>query len=97
MHLGALLLVLFLPIALVLKFGLSVLIGASLWWQGRYGVTAGGCEIQLENDGSCIRTANGEQRHYQIMRATAHAGFVRLMLLRAGERMRIQLVPRDAV
>ena len=96
-HSGALLLIFVLPIALGLKIGLAVLIGASLWWQGRYGVAASVCEIRLEEDGSCVRTANGEQRHYRIARATAHAGFVRLMLLRAGERTRIQLVPRDAV
>lgn len=96
-HSGALLLVFVLPIALGLKIGLAALIGASLWWQSRYGIPASGCEIKLEEDGSCIRTANGEQRRYRIARATAHAGFVRLTLMRAGERTRTQLVPRDAV
>jgi hypothetical protein len=96
-HAGALLLIFFLPIAAGLKIGLAALIGVSFWWQGRYGVPASVCEIRLEEDGTCIRTANGEQRRYRIARATAHAGFVRLTLLRADERTRTQLVPRDAV
>ena len=96
-HAGALLLVVVLPIALAPKIGLSVVIGASYWWQVLYGAGASGCEIRLEEDGSCIHTANGEQRRYRIARAIAHAGFVRLTLLRAGERTRTQLVPRDAV
>ncbi len=96
-HSGALLLVFVLPLAAGLKIGFVGLIGASLWWQGRYGVAASVCAMQLEEDGSCIRTANSEQRRYWIAHATAHAGFVRLTLLRAGERTRIQLVPRDAV
>jgi hypothetical protein len=96
-HAGALLLIFVLPIAAGLKIGLAALIGTSLWWQGRYGVPASVCEIRLEEDGSCIRTANGAQRRYRIARATAHAGFVRLTLLRADERTRAQLVPRDAV
>jgi hypothetical protein len=96
-HAGALLLIVVLPIALAPKIGLSVVIGASYWWQVLYGTGPSGCEIRLEDDGSCIRTANGEQRRYRIARATAHAGFMRLMLLRAGERTRTQLVPRDAV
>ena len=96
-HAGALLLIVVLPIALALKTGLAALIGASLWWQGQYGVRASECEIRLEEDGSCIRTANGEQRRYRIARATAYAGFMRLRLQRVGERTRIQLVPRDTV
>jgi hypothetical protein len=96
-HAGALLLIFILPIALSLKIGLAALICASLWWQGRHGVWASVCEIRLEEDGSCIRTAYGEQRRYRIARATAHAGFVRLTLQHAGERTRIQLVPRDTV
>jgi len=96
-HAGALLLIVVLPIALALKIGLAALIGTSLWWQGRHGVPASVCEIRLEEDGSCLRTANGEQRRYRIARAVAHAGFVRLTLMSAGERTRIQLVPRDAV
>ena len=96
-HAGALLLIFVLPIALALKIGLAAFIGASLWWQGRHGVRASVCEIRLAEDGSCIRTANGEQHRYRIARATAHAGFVRLTLQRAGERTRIQLLPRDAV
>ena len=96
-HGGALLLFFVLPIALWQKFGLAVLIGTSLWWQGRYGIGASACEIRLEEDGSCIRTANGEPRGYRIARASAHAGFMRLTLKRTGERTRIQLVPRDAV
>lgn len=96
-HSGAVLLIFVLPIALGLKIGLAALIGASLWWQGRYGVRASVCEIRLEENGTCIRTANGEQRRYRSARATAHTGFVRLLLQRAGERTRVQLVPRDAV
>jgi len=96
-HFGATLLLFVLPIALGFKIGLAALIGASLWWQSRHGVWASGCEIRLEEDGSCIRTADGEQHRYRIARATAHAGFVRLILMRAGEQMRMQLVPRDAV
>ncbi len=96
-HAGALLLIFVLPIASELKIGLAALIVASLWWQGRYGVPASVCEMRLEEDGSCIRTTNGEQRRYRIVRATVHAGFVRLTLQRAGERTRIQLVPRDTV
>jgi hypothetical protein len=96
-HFGALLLIVVLPILSGLKIGLAALIGASLWWQGRYGLRATVCEIRLEDDGSCNRTANGEQRRYRIARATAHAGFLRLMLVRTGERTRTQLIPRDAV
>jgi hypothetical protein len=96
-HSGALLLTFFLPIALWFKIGLAALIGTSLWWQGRYGLPASACEIRVEEDGSCTLTANGEQRRYRIARATAHAGFVRLTLQRAGERARVQLVPRHAV
>ena len=96
-HSGALLLIFVLPIAPWQKFGLAVLIGTSLWWQGRYGIGVSACEIRLEEDGSCTRTANGEQRRYRIARASAHAGFLRLTLKRAGERTRIQLAPRDAV
>ena len=96
-HSGALLLMFVLPIAPGLKIGLAALIGTSLWWQGRYGVRASECEMRLEDNGSCVRTANGAQRRYRITRATAHAGFVRLTLMRAGERTRTRLVPRDAV
>ena len=96
-HGGALLLFFVLPIALWQKLGFAVLIGTSLWWQGRYGIGASACEIKLEEDGSCTRTANGEQRRYQITRASVHAGFMRLTLTRAGERTRLQFVPRDAV
>ncbi len=96
-HAGALLLGVALPIAFGLKIGLTALIGTSLWWQGRHGLAANVCDIELGNDGSCLRTANGEQLRYRIARATVHSGFVRLALQRAGERMRTQLVPRDAV
>ena len=96
-HVGALLLMAVLPIALVLKIGLAALIGASYWWHVWYGAGASRCEIRLEEDGSCLRTANGEQRRYRIARATAHASFVRLTLQRTGERTRIQLVLWDAV
>ena len=96
-HIGALLLIIVVPIAPWLKIGVAALIGASFWWQGRYGLPANVCEIRLEDDGSCIRTTNGGQRRYRITRATAHAGFVRLTLQREGERTRVQLVPRDAV
>ena len=96
-HIGALLLIFVLSVALWQKIGLAALISTSLWRQVRYGVWASACEIKLEDDGSCIRTANGEQRRYRIVRASAHAGFMRLTLMRAGERMRLQLVPRDAV
>ena len=54
-------------------------------------------ELRLEDDGTCIQSVNGEPRRYRLTRATAHAGFVRLTLMRADERMRTQLVPRDAV
>jgi hypothetical protein len=96
-HSGGLLLIVVLPVALGLKIGLAALISASLWWHGRYGVPAGVCEIRLEEDGTCIRIAKGVQRRYRIARATAHAGFVRLTLQRAGERTRIQLIPWDTV
>ena len=96
-HTGALLMIIVLPIALWQKIGLAALIGTSLWWQVRYGVWASACEIKLAEDGSCIRTANGEQRRYRITHASAHVGFMRLTLVRAGQRGRIQLVPRDAV
>ena len=96
-HIGALLLIFVLPIALWQQIGLAALIGMSLWRQVRYGVWASACEIRLEEDGSCTRTVNGEPRRYRIARASAHAGFMRLTLTRAGERTRIQLVPRDAV
>jgi hypothetical protein len=96
-HSGALLLIFVLPIALWQKIGLAVLIGTSLWRQVQYGIWASACEIKLEEDGSCIRTANGEQRRYRIARASAHAGFIRLTLMRTGERTRIQFILRDAV
>ena len=96
-HAGALPLLVVLPIALALKIGLAALIGASFWWQVWYGIPASVCEIKLEEDGSCIRIANGEQRRYRIARATAHAGFVRLRLLRTGGLRHTQLVSRDAV
>jgi predicted alpha/beta superfamily hydrolase len=96
-HSGALLLIFVLPIAPWQKFGFVALIGASLWWQGRYGIGASACEIRLEEDGSCTRTANGESRRYRSTHASSHPGFVCLTLKRAGERTRIQLVPRDAV
>lgn len=96
-HAGALLLVVVLPIALGLKTGLATLISASLWWQGRFGTWASECEIRLEEDGSCLRTFNGEQRRYRIVRATNHVGFVRLVLKRAGERTYVLLVTSDAV
>ncbi len=96
-HIGALLLLVALPIALGFRMGLATLIGVSLWWQWRHGVWVTPCELQLEEDGSCTRTASGEQRRYRITRATAHAGFVRLTMVRAGERSRSQLVLRDAV
>ena len=96
-HSGALLLIFVLPIALWQKIGLAMLIGASLWWQGRYGIWASACEIKLEEDGSCIRTTNSEQRRYRVVRASAHAGFIRLTLVRAGERTRIQFIPWDTI
>lgn len=96
-HSGALLLVFVLPIALGLKLGLAALIGASLWWQWRHGAAAAVGELRLEDDGTCTQSVNGEQRRYRLIRATTHAGFMRLTLQRTGERMRTQLVPRDAV
>jgi len=96
-HTGALLLVVVMPIALGPRIWLAALIGASLWWQGRSGLSTKDCKLVLEEDGSCLRTFNGEQRRYQIVRATAHAGFVRFTLQRAGARTCTQLVPRDAV
>jgi len=96
-HAGAALLIFILPMAAGLKIGLAALIGASYWWQVWYGAGTSGREIRLVEDGSCIRTANDEQRRYRIARATAHAGFVCFTLTRAGERTRTQLVPRDAV
>jgi hypothetical protein len=96
-HAGAVLLIFILPMAVGLKIGLAALIGASYWRQIWYDAGRSGCEIRLVEDGSCIRTANGEQRRYRIARATAHAGFVCLTVTRAGERTRTQLVPRDAV
>ena len=96
-HAGALLLAVVLPIALGLKTGLVALIGVSLWWQYRYGIPASVCELKLEDDGSCSRTVNGEQRRYRIARAAVHAGFVRLMLVGGGKRTRLQLVYQDAV
>lgn len=94
---GALLLVFMLPIPVGFKIGFTALFGASFWQQLRHGTWASACEIRLEEDGTCVHTANGEQRRYRIARATADAGFVRLTLTRTGERTRIQLVPRDAV
>jgi hypothetical protein len=96
-HSGALLLIFDLPIALGFRIGLAALIGVSFGWQGRYGLPARVCEMRLEEEGSCIRTANGEQRRHRIVRATAHAGFVRFTLQRAGWRTHVQIVPRDAV
>jgi hypothetical protein len=96
-HIGALLLSLGLPIAVWLRFGLAMLIGASLSRQWRHGIGATAVELRLEDDGSCIHTANGAQRRYHIVRATAHAGFVRFTMTRTGERSRTLLVPRDAV
>lgn len=96
-HTGALLLAVVMPIASGLKIGLAALIGTSLGWQGRNGLAASVCELELGEDGSCLRTANGEQRRYRIARATVHAGFVRLRLLRTDAPMRTQLVLRDAV
>jgi hypothetical protein len=96
-HSGALLLIFVLPIALGFKIGLAALIGVSFGWQGRYGLPARVCEMRLEEDGSCIRTANGEQRRHRIACATAHTGFVRLTLMRAGARTRIQLVLRGTI
>lgn len=96
-HSGALLLIFVLPISLWLKIGLAMLIGMSLWWQGRYGIWASACEVRLEEDGSCIRTADGEQRRYRVVRASTHAGFIHLALLRTGGRTRIQFIPGDAV
>lgn len=96
-HVGALLLVVVMPIAPGLQIGLAALIGASLRWPGRNGLAANVCELELGEDGSCLRTANGEQCRYRIARATVHAGFVRLRLQRMGGRMHTQFVPRDAV
>jgi hypothetical protein len=96
-HVGALLLAVVMPIASGLKIGLAALIGASLGWPGRNGLAANVCVLELGEDGSCLRTANGEQRRYRIARATVHAGFVRLRLQRMGGRTHTQLVPRDAV
>jgi hypothetical protein len=96
-HLGALVLTLIVPIALRFQIGLAALIVVSLWWQWRQdaGVAVG--ELRLEDDGTCLQSISGDQHRYHLTRATAHVGFVRLTLQRAGERTRIQLVPRDAV
>ena len=96
-HIGGLLLIVLIAITPWQKFGLAVLIGASLWWQGRYGIGASACEIRFAEDGSCIRTVSGEQRRFRIASASVHPGFIRLTLMRTGERTRQQLVPRDAV
>lgn len=96
-HFGALLLIAVIPIPPGFKIGLAAMIGASFWWQFRHGTWVSVCELRVEEDGSCICTANGEQRRYRVARATAHAGFVRLMLMREGERTRTQLIPRDTV
>ncbi|MEK7711881.1 MAG: protein YgfX [Pseudomonadota bacterium] len=96
-HIGALLLLVVLPIALVFRIGLATLIGVSFWWQWRHGIWVTQCEVKLEEDASCTHTANGEQHRYRITRATVHAGFVRLTMVRTAERTRTQLVLRDAV
>jgi hypothetical protein len=96
-HFGAMLLSLAVPIAWWLRFGLATLIGVSLWRQWRYGAWAASAELRLEKDGFCIQSLNGEQLRYRITRATAHAGFVRLTLQRAGRKTQTLLVPRDAV
>jgi hypothetical protein len=96
-HLGALVLTLIVPIVFGLQIGLAALIAVSLWWQWRQnaGVVVG--ELRLGDDGTCLQSINGEQHRYHLMRATIHAGFVRLTLQRAGGRTHTQLVPRDAV
>ena len=96
-HFGAFVLTLIVPIAYGFKIGLASLIVASLTWQWRQdaGVAVG--ELRLEEDGNCIQSINGEQRRYRVLRATAHAGFVRLKLQRADELARILLIPRDTV
>lgn len=96
-HVGALLLSFVLPIAIWQKIVIVALIGTSLWWQTRYGIWAWMGEIKLQEDGTCIRTANAVQSRYRITQATAHVGFVRLNLTGIGEPNCIQLVSRDAV
>ena len=96
-HAGALGLLFFMPMALGVKIGLALLIGGSYWWQNRNGKLNYVCTLKLEEDGSCIRTGQDVQLRYQIASASIHAGFVRLTLLRTGERKRVQLILRDAL
>lgn len=96
-HAGALLLIIGLPMAAWPKIGLAALVGASQWWEGRFGAGTSVGEINVEDDGSCIRTTQSGQCVYRIARASVHAGFMRLTLQRPGERTRTQLIARDAV
>lgn len=96
-HAGALFVSLILPIVGWQQFGLALLIGASWWWQERYGAWARTGEIKLGEDDSCILIMNNGQQRYKIAQASIHPGFVRLNLRGIGRRSCTQLVPRDSV
>lgn len=96
-HTGALLLVLVLPMVAWQQVGLAVGIGLSLWWQIRHGIGATTFEMRLAEDGSCVRTTQGQAQSYRIVQANTHPGFIRLILRRPGERTCIQLLARDSL
>ena len=96
-HAGALLLIVVLPIALALKIGLAALIGASSGGKvgmayrrvcAKYGWRK---TVPASEPQTASSVAIGLRARPPML------GFVRLTLKRAGERTRIQLLPRDAV
>lgn len=87
-----------LPLPTTIRALLAGAVTASLvwWWRRRRLANTG--ELKIETDGSCaLRSADGSVVGYRVLRAVRHAGCVRLVLTRDGERTRVLWVLPDAV
>lgn len=98
-HGGALLMALFLPVWPAIRFGLTILIVASFWWQRRNPWLVAPAELELRADGLC--SIRGRNTHPllagQLVAADIHPGFIRLTVKADGHRPRVLVVMRDAV
>jgi hypothetical protein len=98
-HLGALLILLVLPLPAGVKIGLSAIICVQFWWLSRHGALVAPGKFHLTEDGSMVLVGRNERaaHHYRVARATVYAGFVRLVLEGQNHRARTLLIMQDAV
>ena len=96
-HVGALMLVLVLPMPLALQIGLTGLIGVSLRRSWQVHVFSTFSELRVEEDGSCQCKRMGVSQLWSVARAVVYAGFVRLTLKSSNGKTHTLLIARDAI